>query len=397
MLITNYYHFEQERSSSRYRTLAEMIAEEKSIKLEVVTSTFYHTSKKQRIKESVEFDLPFSVKLMYESGYKKNISLKRIKSSREFARSVIYYLKQRKLPDLIYLVIPSLDVAAAVSKYARKHSIPLMLDVQDLWPETFRLVVDIPLVSDLLFAPMMRMANQAYSRADQIVAVSDTFVRRAMSVNHRCKEGLSVYIGSDIDYAGKMMEPHVIEKPAGEFWITYVGFLGHSYDIELVIDALVILKKRGISNIVFQVCGNGGLKNKFQVAAKRKRVSAVFHGQTEYGRMMKILSLSEAAVNPIAAKSVGSIINKVADYAVAGAPVVNTLPSEEYRRLLDKYKAGINCPPGDAAAVADAIERLYSDKELRAVMHENALHLGKSKFNRRETYGAIVDKMKAMM
>jgi len=397
ILITNYYHFETERSSSRYRTLAEMIANEKSINLEVVTSSFYHRIKKQRVMENIEAELPFRVRLLYEGGYKKNISLKRLKSSREFSRSVLHYLKHRKVPDLIYLVIPSLDVAAVVSKYADENSVPLMIDIQDLWPETFRMVVDIPLVSDLLFAPMMRMANQVYAKADQIIAVSETYVRRGMSVNHRCKEGMSVYIGSDISYAKKMMESQIVYKPAGEFWITYVGILGYNYDIELVIDALAILMERGISKIVFQVCGNGELMEKFQAAAKCKQVSAVFHGHTDYGCMMKILSLSDAAVNPIIGKAVGSITNKVADYAVAGTPVVNTQPNNEYRQLLDEYEAGINCPPGNVVSVADAIERLYYDEERRARMHENALHLGKSKFSRRDTYGAIVDKIKAMM
>lgn len=59
----------------------------------------------------------------------------------------------------------------------QKNKIPLIIDIQDLWPEAFKMAFNIPIISDILFAPMMRQANNIYSRADVIMAVSDTYVK----------------------------------------------------------------------------------------------------------------------------------------------------------------------------------------------------------------------------
>lgn len=389
LLITNYYHFEEEKGSSRYRTLVEMMVTNEMFSVELVTSTFYHQTKKQRDVHQIN-KLPFKVTLCYEEGYSRNISLQRLKSCKTFAKSVLGYLEGRKKPDLIYQVVPSLDVADVVSDYAKRNHIPLIIDVQDLWPEAFRMAVDIPILSDVLFAPMLKQANRIYSRADQIVAVSDTYVERAMSVNSTCHHGLSVYIGTDIEYSKSLMHTYQISKNEDEFWVTYVGALGHSYDIDTVTKAIELLQERGISNIVFHVLGDGVLKEYFKKNAIDAQINVRFYGFVEYGKMMAILEKSDVAVNPIVGKSVSSIINKVSDYAVAGVPVANTQNSAEYRRLLDSYQCGLNCENGNVESLAVAIEKLYYDEQLRYQMKDNSKRLAKEKFSRKDTYNKII-------
>ncbi|WP_138303328.1 MULTISPECIES: glycosyltransferase [Eubacteriales] len=391
VLITHYYHFPSEKESSRYRTLAEMIANDQRFSLELVTSSFYHRTKQQREKEDCICEEPFKVTLIEEPDYKKNISLKRLYSAKIFAKNVVEYLKKRRQPDLIYQVVPSLDVADYVSRFAVSSSIPLAIDIQDLWPEAFKMAIDIPVISNILFYPMKKQANRIYCRADQIIAVSDTYVKRAMSVNSKCQQGIGVYIGTDIEFAKRKMGEYKIEKPQKEFWITYVGALGHSYDINLIIKAIARLKERGIKNIVFHIMGTGVLMEKFKKKAADLDINAIFHGQVEYGLMMAMLSKSDIAINPIVGKSVASIINKVSDYAVAQIPVINTQKCEEYKMLLDRYNAGINCRAGNINEVSEAIEKLYENAHLRDKMKKGEQILANEKFNRQSTYPIIVD------
>lgn len=393
VLITHYYHFAEEKASSRYRTLAEMIDGDDRFCLELITSSFYHRTKQQRELQKCIQQEAFKVTLIHEPGYEKNISIGRLISAKRFAKNVLAYLKTRNKPDLIYQVVPSLDVADAVSRYAKANGIPLMIDIQDLWPEAFRMAVDIPVLSDIGFYPMKRQANRIYARADQVIAVSDTYAARGASVNSDGQAGLSVYIGTDLDYVRQEMARHHIEKPKNEFWVTYIGALGHSYDISLIIKALTMLRTKGMGNIVFQVMGDGVLMDQFKQEALNAGIRAVFYGQVEYGRMMAILMKSDVAVNPIVGKSAASIINKVADYAAAGIPVVNTQSCTEYRHLLENYNAGINCSPGNADEVAGAIERLYFNKDLRQKMHLGEHRLAKAKFSRKDTYPEILERM----
>lgn len=392
LLITNYWHFESEKESSRYVTLANMIVAS-GMDLEVVTSTFYHATKSQRkYKKSFLESFPYKITLIRESGYKKNISIKRILSHRKFAKNVLRYIKTRKKPDVIYCVVPSLDVAYLVTKYANENNIKLIIDIQDLWPEAFKMALNVPILSDVVFSPFKNKANKIYASADQIVAVSQSYVERALSVNKKCKKGYSVYLGIELPTFDKYANKEkLVNKPDDEIWIAYVGTLGYSYDLISVMDAIKLLNDKGIKNIKFIVMGDGPLRIKFENYAKKLGVNVKFTGKLKYNEMVGILVACDIAVNPIVKNSAASIINKHADYAAAGLPILNTQKSREFRDLLIKYNAGLNCENNNASDMAEKLLVLIENEEIRKMMGKNSRRLAEEKFNRLQTYNKIVD------
>ena len=42
--------------------------------------------------------------------------------------------------DLVYAATPSLDAARAAATYCKKNNVPFVVDIQDLWPEAFKLI-----------------------------------------------------------------------------------------------------------------------------------------------------------------------------------------------------------------------------------------------------------------
>lgn len=395
VLIANYWHFEEEKSSSRYRSFADILCEHYD--LEIITSTFCHLKKSQRDPEQLNLaKLPYKMTMQYESGYKKNISLKRIASYTEFGKNVISYLKQRKQPDLIIVSVPSLAVADYVSKYANEKNIPLIVDIQDLWPEAFKMALNVPVFSDILFAPMLKQANRIYSRADVVMAVSDTYVQRGKSVNQKA-DGLSIYIGTDSKLVEEKIRDVTVPVDEGKFVVGYVGALGHSYDIKGVIDAIKLLKDKGVNDIMLKVMGDGVCRDEFEKYANESGIDCVFTGLLEYGVMMRTLMQCDIAVNPIVGKSVSTIINKVSDYAAAGVPVVNTQNSTEYRELLDRYNAGINVENGNTQELADAVLTYYSDPEKKKLAAENEKKMYHDLFDRCIIYNKLVDKIEELL
>ena len=396
MLIVNYWHFEQEKASSRYRSFADILC--KKYNLEVVTSTFCHLTKKQREVSLLSLEnLPYKMTLQFERGYKKNIGLDRILSYCQFGKNVRKYLKKRKKPDLIIVSIPSLSVADRVTKFANKNKIPVILDIQDLWPEAFKMAFSMPVISDVLFYPMKKQADRIYARADKIMAVSDTYVARGLKCNDKDRKGLSIYIGSDSNLIAEKTNDVNVSKPQNEFWIGYVGALGHSYDIESVIKAIKILEEREVKNIKFIIMGDGVLKSHFEQIAEDCGINVEFTGLLEYGKMMKTLSLCDIAVNPIIGKSVSTIINKVSDYAAAGIPVINTQNSDEYRRLLKDYNAGLNVENGNIESLSAAILKLYYDESLRKLMGSNSKVMFNELFDRQKSYRRLVDEVEILL
>ena len=388
MLIANYWHFEEEKASSRYRSFADMLS--RDYELEVVTSTFCHLKKEQRNAEALNLaNLPYKMTLQYEKGYPKNISFQRIVSYTQFGKNVLKYLEQRKKPDLIIVSVPSLAVADYVTKFANKKDIPVIVDIQDLWPEAFKMALNIPIVSDILFYPMKKQAERVYRRATDIMAVSDTYVEFGKRQNPNCK-GLSIYIGTDSALVRAKTEGVRVQKNENEFWIGYVGALGHSYDIRSCILAAKELGSRGYNNVVLKIMGDGVLRKDFEEFAKNQGVKSDFTGLLEYGKMMKTLELCDVALNPIVGKSVSSIINKVSDYAAAGVPVINTQNSPEYRMILEEYKAGISVTNGDVIELADAIQKIYLSEDLRKEMSEGSRRLYVERFDRQVSYPKLL-------
>ena len=143
--------------------------------------------------------------------------------------------------------------------------------------------------------------------------------------------------------------------------------------------------------------GEGVLRSHFESISKENSVDVLFTGLLEYGQMMKTLMACDVAVNPIVGKSVSSIINKVSDYAAASLPVINTQNSEEYRQLLDVYKAGINVENGNIGAIAEAIELLYQSDSLRCEMSKNAQRLFEDRFDRQKSYSRILPEIERLL
>lgn len=392
LVISNYWHFPFEKSSSRYNTIIELLSNNQNYDVELVTSNFRHITKSFRnYSENKLREYKYKVTFINEIGYKKNISLKRIFSHKIFAKNLKKYLQTKEDIDVIYSFVPSLSANKVVAKYCKKNSVKYVIDILDLWPEAFKMVINIPIISDIIFYPMKMQADYIYKCADEIIAVSETYVNRGLSVNKKLNKGTSVFIGIDLKFFDECKKNNAFKYNNDIIRIAYIGTLGTSYDIKSIIDAIKILNDRGINNVKFLIIGDGPLKEDFKNYAKSKQISFEFTGKLDYEKMVGLLSSCDIAVNPIIGLSVSSMINKVGDYAAAGLPVVNTQNSQEYRDLIDEYEAGFNCENGNSKDVADKLQILINDKKMRKKIGRNNRKLAEERFDRDKTYNKIIE------
>lgn len=385
VIVANFCSALDKPTNSRFAYIADMLAKDNEV--EIVGSAFSHGTKKKRVCDFSRFS--YKVTLIGEPGYKKNISVQRFLSHRVWGKNVFEYIKGRKKPDVVYCAIPSLTAAALVGEYCNKNKIRFIVDIQDLWPESFQMALDVPVLSNIAFAPFQWIADKAYASADAVVAVSQTFVDRGLRINTRAKESAAVYIGTDLEtFDNNVAANKVIREDDGEFWIAYCGSLSDSYDIPCLIDAVKLI---GDPKVKLIVMGSGYLKDKFQKYAEQENINAKFTGYMNYPEMCGLLAACDITVNPIKGKSVASIINKHADYAACGLPVINTQESAEYRKLVSDYNMGFNCNNGDANDVAEKLKLLMSDKDLRVQMGRNARRCAEERFDRKNSYVKILE------
>jgi glycosyltransferase involved in cell wall biosynthesis len=386
VIITNFSD-ELDVMTSRFYYLANLLSEKYNV--EVITSDFSHQRK--AFKSPWTGNYKFKVVYVHETGYPTNVCLKRLYSHWVWGRNVAKYLKTMPKPDYIYCAVPSLTAALKAGHYSKKIGAQFIIDIQDLWPEAFGMVMGASLLKKVALYPLKVYADSIYKLADKVIGVSDTYRDRGLQVNKSAK-GLSVYLGNNgavfDEAAAKFAEAH----NDGELHLAYIGTLGHSYDIPCVIDAIAIVNARGTikQHVKFVVMGDGPLKQQFESYAAEKGVDAEFTGSLPYSQMVGKMCSCDVVVNPIVKGAAQSITNKVGDFALSGLPVISTQECEEYRNLVETRRLGINCAVGNANEVADAIEKLALNPDMRKEMGAANRRFGEECFDRRNTYPRIL-------
>ncbi|WP_223591797.1 glycosyltransferase family 4 protein [Neobacillus bataviensis] len=392
LLVAPFTILPGEKGFNRFTYIADKLSS-KDHNVTLLTSNFKHSDKSFRDKNNIENiskGVRYKIVMLDELGYKKNIGFDRIQSHRHFSKQLHFYLNKIKhKPDVIYCAYPMMDAAFIAGRYAKKFQIPFIMDIQDVWPEAIKNAIPLPeVIVDALLYPLTVYANKIYSLADYVVGVSKSYVYRVNKANLNARRYLPIFIGTDLGVFDSYKENYVMKDP-NEFWITYIGTLSYSYDLETVIRAVSILKNKGISNIVFKVFGSGPLQPKFEKLAQQLDAPVDFMGHFKYEEMIPYLVSSDIAANAISKGAQQSITNKIGDFLSAGLPILNSSLNKEFMDMVSEKNIGHNYDPGDFVKLAALIERLYNNDGLRSELGENARRLAEEKFDRRHSYGEI--------
>ena len=398
-IITMGVKLNNENGYTRFRFLSEYLAAN-GYQVDLITTSFQHWAKAQRDLQRVKEDkYAFSLRFIEEPGYKKNIDLRRIWSHHIAAKNLKKMLQQDGDYDLIYCEIPPNDVALVAAEFAREKGIPFVVDVNDLWPEAMRMVLDVPVISDILFYPFLRDARKVYDLCSGVVGTSDEYAARPFKHRREDIPKITVYVGNELSVFDQGAEDHMdeVQKPEGEFWVTYAGTIGTSYDIRTMVLAADVLKERGYDNIHMKILGGGPLKEELEELASTLKGNVDFVGYAPYEKMAAYLKKSDILVNSFVKKAPQSIVTKIGDSLAAGKPMINTCSSPEFRGKVETDGFGINIEAEDKIILADAILELYKDEGKRARMGERARQIAQEQFDRPYAYRKILELMERLM
>ena len=386
------------RGATRYTFLAALLAAN-GFEVDFITSAFQHWDKRQR--DLAHFDAsmhPFDVKFIAEPGYPKNMCPQRIWAHHVMAGNVSAYFDEHHDYDLIYCQIPPNDIALAVGRAAKRYNIPFVIDVNDLWPEAFRLALDVPVVSDIAFAPFYRQARRAYALADAVIGTSDEYAGRAFRDRAEDIPKLVVYVGNDLCEfdAGVAEFSGSVEKPEGEVWVTYAGTLSACYDLETLVHAAALLRDE-VPGLRVKVLGDGIIRPELENVTYGLGAPVDFMGFMPYREMAAWLAASDVLVNSLVENAPQSVPTKIGDYLAAGRPMLSTSMSPEFREKVERDGFGVNVRPGDVAGLAAALRSLAADTEGRAAMGRRAREVAEAQFDRSHSYQATIDLIRSLI
>ncbi len=384
------------RGLDREAYIADLLARS-GFDVELVTSSFQHWDKAQRDTSAPMYQqVPYRITFLHTSNYTKNITPKRIFNHAQFAHEVAQYLDER-IYDLMFAKMPPNDQCRVCAEYARTRGIPLIVDVNDLWPEAMRMVMDVPGVSSLAFSPFRRDADYAYRHATAVIGTSDDYAQRAL-MSGGTPELLTVYVGNDVAAFDQEASSSAVEKPADEFWVTYAGTIGTSYDLETLVRASRLLKDAGVaSDLRLMILGEGPEREKLMRLADALEVNATFPGYLPHADMVPYLIESDVLVNSFVRKAPQSIVSKVGDYLAAGKPMINTLATPEFCRKVESDGFGLNVEPENPIELAAAILELEENPAARKAMGKAARRIAEEQFDRPRAYQRIVELVRSLL
>lgn len=389
---------DETRGYTRFRFLAEYLVRA-GFQVDLITSTFQHWDKAQRdVTRACYADLPYKVVFIWEPGYERNLDLRRIRSHRVAAKGLRAYFRKHPSYDLVYCEMPPNDVARACMESAHELGIPFVADINDLWPEAMRMVMNVPVVSDVAFAGFERDARAVYAGLDAAVGTSEEYANRPAANREAPFPRATVYVGNDLAEFDAGVRAHAaqIEKPEGEFWAMYTGTLGASYDLATLIEAAALLAP-SCPQLRVKLLGDGPERAKLEELATRMKAPVDFLGYVAYDQMAAYLSRCDVTVNSLKAKAAQSIVTKIGDYLAAGKPLLNTGSSPEMRAKVEQDGFGVNVRAEDAAELAGALSALIADPAACAAMGRRARQIAEAQFDRPRSYEPIRDLIASLL
>jgi len=158
-----------------------------------------------------------------------------------------------------------------------------------------------------------------------------------------------------------MRARHGIEP--GQVAFVFSAKLVERKDPLTLLRAVTRMRERDRAVIVF--LGHGGLRKQLETVARENGIAARFAGFVNQSELPKYYAMCDAFVLPSVYEPRGAVINEAMS---AGLPVVVTDRCGSIGDIVQENDNAFIYPAGDAAALADDLDRLVADPELRARM-----------------------------
>jgi glycosyltransferase involved in cell wall biosynthesis len=271
--------------------------------------------------------------------------------------SVLGPLRCRGPFDAIFVFEPSpitIGIPAAVLRAIK--SAPVLLWVQDLWPESLQATGAVK--SKVVLGWVERLVRWIYRRCDRILVQSEAFTPRVAAL-----DGDPARIRYFPNWAEALYRPAEVPADAPErpalpkgFRVMFAGNIGAAQSFETILAAAERLREHG--DIQWVVLGDGHQRAWVAREIARRGLEAAVRllGQHPMEKMPTYFALADVLLvtlrnDPVFALTIPS---KIQSYMACGRPIVASLDGEG-ARVVESAGCGLTCAAGDAEGLARAV------------------------------------------
>ena len=303
-------------------------------------------------------------------------AIKRVLNYVSFAASAsasVYGLFMAKRADVMYAYHPPLTVGVAASLIRWLRGIPLVYDIQDMWPDTLRATGMIN--NPRALALVGRVCDWVYKRVDRVVVLSPGFKR--LLVQRGVPEGKIDVIYNWADESALMSPVGAVSADfpgADRFRVVFAGNMGKAQALAAVLDAAALLQARG-SRASFVMLGGGVEVSRLKTRAiEMKLDNVVFLPPVPMSEVGTVLTAADVLLVHLRKDPLFEITipSKTQAYMAVGKPLLMAVNGDA-ADLVRQAGCGLTAESENPQALADAVETLAAmpADELKT-MGENA-------------------------
>jgi glycosyltransferase involved in cell wall biosynthesis len=302
-----------------------------------------------------------------------------------------------KQVDVIFVYAPSPILQAIPALFLGKlKKCPVVLWVQDLWPESLSATGYVP--NRLVLKLVEKVVRFIYRHTDLILVQSEAFVApvRELAANtpieyHPNSVSIDFALSSDV-------APPLIDGLDAAFPVMFAGNIGQAQAVSVIVEAAALLHE--YDDIQFVILGDGSARQWMLDEAENRGLDNIhLPGKYPLESMPGLMHKASCLMVTLADREIfaATIPSKVQAYLAAARPIIACLNGEG-GRLVEAAGAGFSTPAENAEALAKTILRLYRmPSKQRDKMGSNGREYYQQHFNHEDLVDKLIDHLKAVL
>lgn len=341
------------------------------------SGSFDHYDKRQLVENDrvISLKANYRLNIIYTAGYKKNISLERIACNYDASKKIYAMMQTQEQPDVIIACLAPIELSEYVAQYATDRGVPFVIDIRDMWPQTYYDVL--PRALRFLIYPYVEyhkwILKRTLAEADGIVGISQAALEYGLKLAGKKQSEFNCVIPimyPNYNYKKGLVHTTKFGCQADDYMVVCTGNLGAQYDYTAIIEASEYLCDR-YPRIKFVLCGTGTQEERLRAKARN---NIVLTGWIDKYTIVELLANARLGIAPYidVPNYRTNTPNKFPEYLSAGLPILVGVPGvmEDY---LTKNECG--CRYSNGVELAQMIINYYENEALRTMHSNNARKL----------------------
>ena len=346
---------------------------EENYNIDIICGSFVHDRKKEILNKGEKYRLIDSEGIRYHvlSGISYKSKIARMFSMIQFFFKVLFFSKNLKnKPDIIYASSPHPFNGLAGMYLARKYKCTFILEIRDLWPETW-VAMGATTKKSILYKVFAYIEKVLYKNADKIVTLTaNKDYYTLIGVDEKKVEIVSN--GVDLEkYDNLLKEESPIKFLENKFNILYTGAHGTANCLEFILEVAKLMED---DKIIFNFIGEGEKKEELIKKAEEYNLKNVrFYPPINKNLIPSTLKNGDAMILPVKNEPLyryGISPNKMYEYFASSKPII--FSGNVANDMVKEANAGISVEAENIKKIKEAVLSLYNmSNEEREILGKN--------------------------